>query len=253
MRPLNKLKAGDTLPSGIIIQETYKPYGDAGVPLKESIGGYCSYCEVFSSDLQIEHIISKSQDRTKVSLWDNFLLSCAKCNDKGNKTDKDVVFKSQTYNNGTPKLVFDNLYLPHLNNTLLAFEYREAGFIAINPNLNDEQKQKAQNTIDLLGLDKYPDNPKYPRINPRDERHEYRRKAWEFAINYLEEFEQKKHTATNIACFAAQRGFFSVWFTVFKDHNEVKKALIEAFIGTCSACFDATNNYQPLWRNPNDL
>ncbi|MBP6663737.1 MAG: TIGR02646 family protein [Chitinophagales bacterium] len=253
MRPLNKLKAGDTLPSGIIIQETYQPHGNSYPPLKESIGGYCSYCEVFSSNLEVEHIISRKQDISKAFLWDNFLLSCAKCNGKDNKTDTPVVFKLQTYNNGTPKLVFDNLYFPHLNNTLLAFEYREAGFIAINPNLNDEQKQKAQNTIDLLCLDKYLGNPKYPSINPRDERHEYRRSAWEFAINYLEKYEQKENTATDIAHFAAQRGFFSIWFTVFKNHNEVKKALIEAFTGTCSACFDTANNYQPLWRNPNDL
>ena len=33
-------------------------------------------------------------------------------------------------------------------------------------------------------------------------------------------------------------GFFSVWFTVFHEHIDVRLALIEAFPGTAASCFD---------------
>ena len=33
-------------------------------------------------------------------------------------------------------------------------------------------------------------------------------------------------------------GFFSVWFTVFDRHIDVKLALIDAFPGTATSCFD---------------
>jgi hypothetical protein len=33
-------------------------------------------------------------------------------------------------------------------------------------------------------------------------------------------------------------GFFSVWFAVFERHIDVKSALIDAFPGTATSCFD---------------
>ena len=36
---------------------------------------------------------------------------------------------------------------------------------------------------------------------------------------------------------AKGNGFFSVWFTVFDQHVDVKLALIDAFPGTAASCF----------------
>lgn len=47
-------------------------------------------------------------------------------------------------------------------------------------------------------------------------------------------------------------GCWSIWFTVFKGHDEVRKALIEEFPGTAASCFDAQNHFEPICRNPLD-
>lgn len=47
-------------------------------------------------------------------------------------------------------------------------------------------------------------------------------------------------------------GCWSIWFTVFKGHDEVRKALIENFPGTAASCFDAQNHFEPIYRNPQD-
>lgn len=39
---------------------------------------------------------------------------------------------------------------------------------------------------------------------------------------------------------------WSIWFTVFKDHPEVRKELIDKFPGTAKDCFDPNNGYEPI-------
>ncbi|MFM8373623.1 MAG: hypothetical protein ACKOCO_14675, partial [Bacteroidota bacterium] len=60
-------------------------------------------------------------------------------------------------------------------------------------------------------------------------------------------------SAQEIAEFASQKGFFSVWYSVFNIHDDVKRALIEFFIGTAVNCFDIIDGCQPLPRNPHNL
>jgi HNH endonuclease len=237
MRPVQKNEPGNTLPSGRTIQSTYAKYGDAYPDLEENIGRYCSYCEIFSTDLEIEHVVSKYQDDTLKNSWSNFLLSCGRCNGGDNKSNKHVDIQG--------------IYFPHLNNTLLIFEYKEGGFIAINSSaVNDPiQRNKAVNLMDLVGLDKYEGNPKYSTILPRDIRWKGRRIAWELAVRYLADYEAGERSAADIADFAAQRGFFSIWFTVFANQNEVKKVLIDRFKGTAENCFDKKNGCKPIPRN----
>lgn len=237
MRPINKLNVGDRLPiSGAIINPVYHPHGIAYPILVENLGHYCSYCEVFSADLEVEHIISKDQDNSKVDSWDNFLLSCGRCNGKDNKSNK--------------KVDIDDIFLPHIHNTLLAFEYREGGFIMVRTDLSSDQQRKAENMLKLVCLDKYDGNPKYQSILPRDERWRHRRNAWEQAVIRLRKYENGEHTAIGVADFAKERGFFSVWFSVFNAHKEVKQAIINAFQGTAN-CFD--ENFNPIPRTLNDL
>jgi hypothetical protein len=56
-------------------------------------------------------------------------------------------------------------------------------------------------------------------------------------------------SAVEVAEFASQKGFFSVWYSVFSAHADVKLALIDIFIGTAGNCFDPANDYQPIPRN----
>lgn len=240
MRPVQKYNIGHVLSSGQTVKANYNPYGKANPVLQENIGNYCSYCEVFSSDLEVEHVISKNQDSKLETSWNNLLISCGRCNGPDNKTNKHIDFSK--------------LYMPHLNNSLLPFEYKEGGIISINPILTEIQKEKAKNTINLLGLNKYPGNSNYPPTSkypqgfpPGDKRWEHRRAAWDIAKSKRLDYESNKLSAEDIAEFATQRGFFSVWFTVFNTHIEVKKQLILAFNGTVANCFNINN--EPIERN----
>lgn len=237
MRPIQKALPTEVLTTRdetFTIQAIYKPHTDARMPLEANLGTYCSYCEVFSSDLEVEHIISQNQDDTKKYDWDNFLLSCGRCNGKDNKSNKTVDLNT--------------MYFPHRDNTLLAFQYLEGGLVILNPNLKPTQKSKAQETLNLLGLDKYAGNPQCHR---NDTRWKHRRNAWEKADEYLKKWEKEETNIPAIIILALSTGFFSVWFTVFEKHIEVRQALVEAFKGTARDCFDA--NYNPIPRNTNDI
>jgi hypothetical protein len=242
MRPVEKWTVGHVSPKGATVRAVYRPHGLANPVLKENLDDFCSYCEGVNFDPEVEHVISQhqaqTQDQTLITAWTNFLLTCGRCNGADNKSNKPVDFSL--------------MYFPHLNNTLLAFEYREGGFVAIHPNLTTQsQKDKATALLDLVGLDKHPDNPKYPigtnRLHPNDKRWEHRRAAWEKAVIKLEKYENGGISAENVAEFAHQRGFFSVWFTVFSAHRAVREALVTIFKGTARNCFD--DDFNPIPRN----
>jgi hypothetical protein len=75
-------------------------------------------------------------------------LACGRCNGRDNKSNKVVDFSL--------------IHFPHLNNTFLSFEYHEGGYVKVNPALAGISQTKAENLINLVGLDKIPGNPKYP-------------------------------------------------------------------------------------------
>lgn len=243
MRPVTKLKPGDTviLLEGTThqIQATYKPYQDAKYPLGANIGEYCSYCELPVSDaaLEVEHIQAKSLTKYKhlEFSWINFLLACSRCNGRDNKFNKDVVFA--------------NIHLPHLNNTMLSIEYGQGGLVQVHPNLvvGSPEYQKAKALIDLVGLDKDPSHPDY---KYKDKRWLRRDIVWQLATDYELDYRQGNVRIKAIIDLAISRGFFSVWFTVFKKHPKIRAALIQNFTGTTLSCFDPQNNYNPIPRNP---
>lgn len=236
MRPITKI--GWPLEGGI--QKSYNPPSNAKPDLEGHLGCYCCYCEVFSSDLEVEHVVSRSQDVSLSHNWDNFLLACGRCNGRDNKSDKHVDLVS--------------MHFPHRNNTIMSFSYGEGGYVKVNPLLTGtESYNHAENMLNLAGLDKVPGNPKYPDLNKNDSRWLHRKGAWEWAIRYLPKYEDGWLTAVEIAEFASQKGFFSVWYSVFTEHDDVKKALIESFTGTARVCFDETDGYRPVPRNPHNL
>ena len=235
MRPVSKT----TCPIESGFPKKYKPHSIAKTDLEINLDNYCSYCEVYSSDLEVEHVISRHQDDTLTNSWDNFLLACGRCNGRDNKSNKNV---------DTTQIHF-----PHLNNTMLSFIYAEGGFVKVNPSLTDESFIHANNLMDLVGLDKIPGNPKYPQLNLNDTRWKHRRLAWESATDILSEYLINNLSAKQVVDFAIQRGFFSVWFSVFIDHPLIKEILITRFKGTCEECFDVGNNFNLINRNVGNL
>jgi uncharacterized protein (TIGR02646 family) len=234
MRPITKWRHYD-LAINPPIKEFYNPYGDAKSDLERNIDGYCCFCERPAKDeaAQVEHVQPKGlakYEHLKYS-WDNFLLACARCNGADNKSDKDVIFS--------------DIHLPHKNNTLISINYLEGGLVVINSNLKNKEQSNAQALIDLVGLDKRPGHPNH---SNKDKRWSRRREAWELATRYLRLFQKEQVQIDIIVDLAKATGFFSIWFTVFAHHSNIRQNLISSFKGTTVDCFDI--NCLPIARNP---
>lgn len=239
MRPVVKKNAGDTMSYfnaqdeqiDHIVQTDYIPYHTAKLPLIANLGTYCSYCEIYNqeSDIAVEHIQPKDAGGP-ITQWNNFLLGCRICN-----SDK-------------PKAALNpnDFHWPHQNNTFLSFVYDQTGRVKVNPSLSGASKTRAQNLLRLVKLDRHPqslDN----RPSDMDFRWRGRYEAWKIASRYKAVYDRS--LLPFIIDCAKTKGFWSVWFTVFQGNDEVRKALIDAFPGTATCCFDANNHYEPINRN----
>ena len=240
MRPIERYKIGEvvTLNDGtqVSVQEEYIPHRNAIPMLLSNFGPYCSYCEACMSNglcLDVEHVLPKSLNDELKFKWNNFLLGCRICNGPGGK------WKSP--------MPIATMHSPDKNNTFLSLEYREGGVIKVNSNLSIDAQQNAQALINYLQLNKSPKSS----LIERDGRTQMRSEIWEIATDMLNDY-----NANDTACLkyliqvAKARGGWSIWFTVFKGHDEVRKALINEFPGTAAQCFDANNHYEPIDRNP---
>ncbi len=240
MRPVNKKQIGESIVlennTTVVVSEDYPDYHDARPILLANLGHYCSYCEGYfatGTNLQTEHIQPKGLQISGIkpyaelsTKWENFLLGCATCNGKGNKGSKDVVL--------------ENIHLPHRNNTYLSLVYKEAGVVIPNPNLRGKSLSNAKELISLVGLDK--------EDSDTDGRCGMRREAWQKAVTYLEDYENGEIAFRHLIDYIKIYGCWSIWFTVFKEHPEVREALVEQFPGTSRECFD--ENYNPIPRHP---
>lgn len=246
MRPVVKLAPG-TYPCGngrlLTIKTDYHPnYRDAKPHLVFNLGCMCSYCEKAFDDereLAVEHIQAKKYKDENGNYpyaaletkWENFLLSCTTCNGNDNKGNKNVVY--------------GECHLPHLNNTFLSFQYKAGGVVNVNPNLTGKSLANAEALHKLVGLNKGPMDSK-----SKDRRWFVRTEKWDLAMRYLYKYENKKVDIETIIDLVKGHGCWSIWFTIFKEHPEVRKELIEQFPGTAKECFDSANNYEPIPRNP---
>ena len=234
MRPVEKYRIGAIVQledgSCVTIKKQYNPYRDALSLLTNNFGTYCLYCEnsLHNCSLNnVEHIKDQSKHPGIKFYWGNFLLSCTTCN--GRKSYKEL------------KLY--KIHMPHRNNTFKSFIYKAAGVVEVNPALTGNSYQNAQNLFKLIGYDELPKHGKDGRI-------EMRRVTWDKAIDFLNDYEKKETNLKYLIDYAKAQGGWSIWFTVFKDHPEVRKALIDEFPGTAKNCFDASNNFEPINRNP---
>lgn len=242
MRPVDKWPVEARIQNNghtIEINSDYKPYREAKPLLALNLGQFCSYCEEAYHqlrDLHVEHIQPKKymEDGRYIyahleTKWDNFLLSCETCNGQDNKDTKNVVY--------------GKCHLPHLNNTFLSLCYMDGGVVVVNPDLEGTAKENASNLLNLVGLNKSPKES-----SPGDSRWKKRRKDWNLASLYLTKYREGKCDVRTIIDLVKGYGGWSIWFTIFRDHREVREALVEQFPGTSKECFDA--DYNPIPRHP---
>ena len=203
----------------------YAEYGDAIGDLENRLGRYCSYCERgLPIGLAVEHMAPRSLYPDREVDWNNFLLGCTNCNSV--KGDADVAD--------------DDTLWPDRHNTMLALAYSRGGFVRLAAGLSSELRRRAQALIELVGLDRH-GAPGWSSPARRDQRWRDRESVWSLAERCRASFEAARGSDDALALVLAAAtgyGFFSVWFAVFDQHIDVKLALIDAFPGTATSCFD---------------
>jgi len=212
--------------------QVFTSYRDAYPFLVQRMGDYCSYCErQIETHLAVEHVQPKDPVPALRNEWSNFLLGCVNCNSsKG----------------ATPVALIDYLW-PDSENTMAAFSYSEGGLVNHHDGIAPPLKAKAQATITLVGLDRYPGNPgREP--SPADARWQRRLEAWQLAEWCRKQVAENdtEQVRSLVIEVAKGRGMYSIFWTVFHGDADLRKRLREAFSGTSHACFDA--NEEPLPR-----
>ena len=211
----------------------YANYREAGSDLQIRLGDYCSYCErQIETHLAVEHVQPKSHVPALATIWSNFLLGCVHCNSS----------------KGDAQINLPDYFWPDNDNTLLAFEYIRGGLVESNPALPTPTRATAQATIELVGLDKDPGNPRLNRRPSTSDRRWLRRvQAWQLAEECRQRLavNNSQEVRALIVENALGRGMFSIWWTVFAGEVDMRRRLRQAFLGTDPASFDATENVQP--------
>lgn len=214
MRPVDK---GDA-------PRTYTAYGDARDDLLDRLGTYCSYCEMSIKNMpEVEHIIPRANGGAELE-WENFLLSCKYCNTS----------KSDHNQNR------DDYLWPDEHNTFKAFKYQRDYPIEVSSNVVGEERIKAQNTIDLMKLDRQPGSVNWN--NHRDTRYMSRANAWGIALDAYEDLKEignEEYIMKWICQSAVECGHFSIWMEVFKENNKMKELLVNSFKGTNKKYFSS--------------
>ena len=219
MRPVNR---GDIPKNDDGTDKIYQDYSYAKDDLKHRLDNYCSYCEADTSNqVDIEHIIPKEIANELKNEWSNFLLACKVCNRlKG--------FKNKTR---------DGYIFPDTHNTAYAYKYTQTKVI-VNDELSEDEKILAQNTIDLVDLNRKKDT------KDRDDDRIKRSQVWNKALDSLQDYKELNKDQMIRQIGRSVEGFVSSWLEVFKDHPEVKKEILENKSGTAMECYD--DDFNPI-------
>ena len=221
MRPIKKANSPGTFSN----YDEYKPF------LVDQLDFFCSYCERrIPTFLAVEHKQPKglSQYALLICDWNNLLLACPNCNSA--KKDKNVNLL--------------DYFFPDRDNTFYAFDYDEDG--QVNPashlSSNPVLQKKAQDTIDLVALNKY-HNPNWTTdeiLQGAIQRFGQRLNCFKDAEISLIHYNANPspQLAISISLTAKYSGFFSIWMRVFENCPEVRKEIINAYKGTAIDCFD---------------
>ena len=121
--------------------------------------------------------------------------------------------------------------------------------------IDSNLKLRTENTIDLVGLDRYPSRPTKRknvktegRDSANDRRWMNRQEAWDIAKNARddlietirddgEDSREAIKARRRLVSEARGHGYWSIWMTVFADDPKTRRSLIEAFKAARS-CFD---------------
>jgi len=215
----------------------FKHYRNARRELIKRLGAFCSYCEMrLDASLAVEHVRPKKPEGASENIrereldWNNFLLACVNCNST----------------KGTIDVVLDDYFWPDKDNTFLALAYSEGSVVLPAQTLSDKQKEIAENTIKLTGLNK----DKSKESSAPDRRLASRREVWETAEESKGDLKNNntQEMRRQVLRTALGHGYWSVWMTVFKDDADMLKRFIGAFPGTCRESFDESDNYKPIHR-----
>jgi uncharacterized protein (TIGR02646 family) len=217
MRPVSKGAA----------PRAYAFYGEAIADLEAAIGDFCSYCErQIETHLAIEHVQPKSRRKSLLNDWSNFLLGCVNCNSS----------------KGKRSVTLDNFLWPDRDNTMRAFVYNRDGLVRVYGRLRQPNRQRAEATITLVGLDKVPGHPVRGR-RPTQADHRWRRRQEAFDLAERERdrlaLQDTPVVRDLIADVAHGRGMFSIWMQVFAGDSDMRRRLRQRFIGTDAGSFDA--------------
>lgn len=207
-----------------------KHYQDACEPLENRLGRYCCFCERWlATHLAVEHVMPKSRHGSLTLVWQNLLPACVNCN--SGKGDTPVTRPP----NGTPTHLW-----PDEHNTLLAFSY-VGRWVEVSLPTNHPAFALAQASVQLLGLDKYPEHPNAKRRpTPHDKRWKFREDIAGLAQRSYERLRRadSQEMREQIIETALTRGGFSIWFATFANDVDMQRRLIDAFPGTAIQCFD---------------
>ena len=208
MRPINK----GTAP------RVYTDYHQAKDDLRDRLSSYCSYCEMnISNGMDIEHVSPKSKNPELANDWDNFLIACKFCNR----------IKS---NDNTNR---DGYIFPDTHNTAYAYSYTKTK-VKVNELLNTNEKLLAQNTIDLIDINREKDS-----TNRKDDRFVARLIEWDKAQESLEDYQKNSSEEMIRQIARSHSGFISSWLTIFENYTEVKQELLNRLSGTAMECYDS--------------
>jgi uncharacterized protein (TIGR02646 family) len=207
----------------------FSEYAEARGELIARMGEYCSFCESqLNASLAVEHVLPKQHHPGHALDWNNFLLACVNCNST----------------KGHTPIQLQDYYWPDRDNTARAFAYKADGVVTPAPGLTSAQRQVAQRTLELTGLDKLPKND--PKAS--DRRWMHRRDMWgraEEARDCL-----AAHNTERMRQFIVKQaialGYWSIWMAVFAGDVDMRQRFITAFSGTPVQCFDAQT--QPIQR-----
>ena len=219
MRPVNRGLCPKDADGNEIRFANYRAARD---DLIRRIGDYCSYCKVcLHGPIDVEHVQPKGIQPALALTWTNFLLSCTTCNS---------IKQARAIN-------LADYFWPDRDNTALIFDYDLDEPPKISVRLDATLRPVAERTLALTGLDRVPGHPSY---SGRDRRWFKRREAWGLALEARRILERidNPEMRDQIMQTAISRGFWSVWFQVFHDDQDMRSRLLRWFPGTATDCFD---------------
>ena len=122
--------------------------------------------------------------------------------------------------------------MPDTHNTFRAFTYESTGRVLVNPELDDETRQAAENLKKLVKLDDGQTNQPVLNYN--------RQRVFKMAQEFWELFTQGFLDLDGLMSCIHAAPAWSVWMTVFADVPEVKSQLLNdsAFPGTAQHHFE---------------